>query len=190
MIVVHMGDHDITYRPGLHAQGAEALGDRPQQRAPAFRSRGSIKSGVDHNGAFIRADDPHVVVQRHGLRVVIPAQEVQVTEPLKMAVAHGINAIAHAEARTPPSTCRMSPLMKDAASLNRNRDALVASSSRPSRRSGMVTARRSYSACGVIATAPGVGMEPGASALTRTLRGPSSAARVRVKVPMAPFTML
>src|ERR1700728_399755 len=150
MIVVHVGDHDIPYRGRVHAQGGKPRADRAQQLAPAFGGGRGIKSGINHDGALSRADDPYVVVQRHGLRMVIAAQKVQIAEPVEMAVAHGIDAIAHAEARTPPSTCRMSPLMKEAASLSRNSDAWVASSSCPRRRSGMVTARRSYSACGVM----------------------------------------
>ena len=129
MVIVHVRDHDILHVLRLHPDGGKARGDRAQQRAAALRSSGRRKAGVDHEGTFGGPDDPYVVIQRHGLRVVIAAQEIQVAEPIEVAVADGVDAIRHAEARKPPSTCRMSPLMNDAASLSRNNDALVASSS-------------------------------------------------------------
>jgi cytochrome P450 len=49
----------------------------------------------------------------------------------------------------------------------------------------MVRVRRSYSALSLSPSAPGVGTDPGASAFTRTLRGPSSAASTLVSVTMA-----
>src|SRR5689334_13404716 len=52
----------------------------------------------------------------------------------------------HIDAVMPPSTWRTVPLMKDASLLNRNAMALELSSSCPSRRSGIVRARLSYSA--------------------------------------------
>ena len=54
----------------------------------------------------------------------------------------------------------------------------------------MVRARRSYSALSLRPIAPGVGTDPGATAFTRTPRGPSSAASVFVSVTIAPFTRL
>ncbi len=54
----------------------------------------------------------------------------------------------------------------------------------------MVRARRSYSLRSTIPIAPGVGTEPGETALTRTFRGPSSAAKVRVRLVTADFTAL
>src|SRR5690606_22208836 len=57
--------------------------------------------------------------------------------------------------------------MKEAAGLSRNTQALALSSSLPSRRSGMVRLRRSYSSRSFSPSAPGVGTEAGASLTPR-----------------------
>ncbi len=95
VIVVHVRDDDILHVLHLHTDGGEPLGDGAQERSPAPRRGGGIKAGVDDDGALVSLDHPHVVVQRHGLRMIIAAQKIQITAPLQMAVADSVDAMAH-----------------------------------------------------------------------------------------------
>src|SRR6516162_1374423 len=159
---------DTEYR--IHAErlrsGAALVADRGLEADLA------AARDLEHRAEIALARD---VVANHGLHVL---QEIR--PPGHRCFRHISPLHAQADAAMPPSTCSTAPLMNSASRLNRNATALSLSCSCPSRRNGIVFARRAYSSGELRPIAPGVGTEPGATALTRILRGPSSAANVRV----------
>ncbi len=87
-------------------------------------------------------------------------------------------------AMMPPSMASMAPLMNAASSESRNAAALATSSGVPLRLSGICFVRSSYCSGVTKPSVAGVGTLPGAMALTRMPRGPSSPASTLVSPAM------
>src|SRR5690606_169714 len=171
--------HRIRVMPGARCRG---------EAAPVLQARGYMLEARQHHHVFARQAHhrrifAQAIVHRIGIAHRLVAEQVGIE--FRYGPGH-----VYPAAVTPPSTCRISPLMNEACWLSRNTHASALSVSLPSRRSGMVRLRRSYSSRLFSPSAPGVGTDAGAMALTRTLRGPSSAASTLVSVTMAPFTRL
>ena len=124
VVVVHVRDDDILHFGGIDSHGGKSVGNRTQQRAPAAGGCGRVKARVHDDAVCIAPDQPHVIIERHRLGMVVAAEKIVVAGAIQVPVADGVDPVRHhsgpqTEASEPPSTCRISPFTNDAASLSR-----------------------------------------------------------------------